>query len=102
MIRRPPSSPLFPYTTLSRSDHALVPLGIEVAPQRSEPRRGHHVLRRPVVRLEPARTGKIAFGSLVVARRLPQATSVEHKPELQASWIVVWRLLPARFLRVAL
>src|SRR5207248_2565813 len=80
------------------SDHALVPLGIEVAPQRSEPRRGHHVLRRPVVRLEPARTGKIAFGPPVVAQRLPQ-TAPTHPPlfrsesELQRTIIMLPRLL---------
>src|SRR2546430_13065863 len=31
MIRRPPRSTLFPYTTLFRSQHAHLPLGLDVA-----------------------------------------------------------------------
>src|SRR5438270_13563397 len=84
------------------SDHALIPLGIEVPPQRGEPRRGQHVLRRPVVRLEPRRNGKIAFGPLVVARHLPQAAAMIANPELVESELERAIIMPPRFLRVAL
>src|SRR2546422_8538355 len=53
MIRRPPRSTLFPYTTLFRSRHALqhpvsVPRGGPgVVPRRGPDRRGDRVVRRP-------------------------------------------------------
>src|SRR2546427_779088 len=53
MIRRPPRSTLFPYTTLFRSQRADVP-GIlyAVDHQRHGPRGRHEVTRRPAPRLD--------------------------------------------------
>src|SRR3712207_7025272 len=59
MIRRPPRSTLFPYTTLFRSDRSgreddvgdqgrVVPARVVVDPQGVPPRRGHDRLARPV------------------------------------------------------
>src|SRR3712207_7408749 len=77
MIRRPPRSTLFPYTTLFRS-HApgveQVAAGEPVAPQRDE--RRHH--------LGPAEPG----GELLGAPR-----SEEHTSELQSRQYLVCRLL---------
>src|SRR5205823_10710418 len=65
MIRRPPRSTLFPYTTLFRSrDHEL----IERRARRDEDRRGR-------------------------ARSAPRARSEEHTSELQSLAYLVCRLL---------
>src|SRR3712207_6949009 len=70
MIRRPPRSTLFPYTTLFRSVH-------------------EQVMRRDVIgdllRREPELTGSVVFGI--------QARSEEHTSELQSRQYLVCRLL---------
>src|SRR3712207_7301440 len=80
MIRRPPRSTLFPYTTLFRSrevrrdlpvrDHAALPLLRDVLPD-----------------LEPARRGRAARLALAALR------SEEHTSELQSRQYLVCRLL---------
>src|SRR3712207_7131529 len=77
MIRRPPRSTLFPYTTLFRSRHRA---------HAAVPARDHHPERhagaggpRPVAR--PARTRQGAF------------RSEEHTSELQSRQYLVCRLL---------
>src|SRR2546426_7298329 len=74
MIRRPPRSTLFPYTTLFRSDldHRMVSLG--------------GCERDPCVRPAGCRDGERIDGS--VARR-----SEEHTSELQSPCNLVCRLL---------
>src|SRR2546422_6701699 len=74
MIRRPPRSTLFPYTTLSRSSSELLrgrgePLGGGQRPGRSLERLargGQRILSErselPVVRGEPARAAKVPAG----------------------------------------
>src|SRR5256885_12342142 len=56
MIRRPPRSTLFPYTTLFRSHQLAGPLGLEHrAPRRELDHERLHVEHgRPVDRVEPA------------------------------------------------
>src|SRR3712207_7666138 len=85
MIRRPPRSTLFPYTTLFRSHQAL------------HRRRGRttHALREPV---EPARLHegqqKHAPRREAQARVLPiVGRSEEHTSELQSRQYLVCRLL---------
>src|SRR2546426_7292256 len=69
MIRRPPRSTLFPYTTLFRSAESLI------HPELSA------VVFRPVVVPEEPRL------------RVPQARSEEHTSELQSPCNLVCRLL---------
>src|SRR3712207_8792695 len=81
MIRRPPRSPLFPYTTLSRSRPARRPVRLRqrdrlrLRRDRGERRRGH--LRRQA-RLSADQ---------------PAARSEEHTSELQSRQYLVCRLL---------
>src|SRR5690348_17956605 len=82
MLRRPPSSTLFPYTTLFRSrTHADVGVGRGVAEQQRA--RGVVV---PV---------RVAVGHLVADRRveLARVRSEEHTSELQSPVHLVCRLL---------
>src|SRR3712207_7757780 len=94
MIRRPPRSTLFPYTTLFRSATA----GPAVLPARGRPRgrvRRHRLLgvRHAAAllepqgdRVEPVRV--VLPGELAVLRR-----SEEHTSELQSRQYLVCRLL---------
>src|SRR2546427_8608946 len=70
MIRQPPSSTLFPYTTLFQSSHAVLALG-------------------------PARAGQACAGPAgrLHARRHRGARSEEHTSELQSQSNLVCRLL---------
>src|SRR3712207_8675245 len=83
MIRRPPRSTLFPYTTLFRSDGAVRAAGARdrsgarPAPQRPAVRDGHHDDRPRVPRLGHG------------GRR----RSEEHTSELQSRQYLVCRLL---------
>src|SRR3712207_8866840 len=72
MIRRPPRSPLFPYTTLFRSPGREVALRVQ--------RRGG----------EPA---VVPVGVREQARRLKRPRSEEHTSELQSRQYLVCRLL---------
>src|SRR3712207_8273457 len=74
MIRRPPRSTLFPYTTLFRSD-VLVAADVERADDQRQPvERAHHPRHRLVL--------------LLLGRR-----SEEHTSELQSRQYLVCRLL---------
>src|SRR2546430_10400144 len=75
MIRRPPRSTLFPYTTLFRSE--------EIARRDAEPRR--------ILRMEPQR---VRVRDLVQPFRIARARrSEEHTSELQSQSNLVCRLL---------
>src|SRR3989442_10082773 len=77
MIRRPPRSTLFPYTTLFRST--------------PEP----HQRRRGQIAEQAHRAGRLA-GALLLGgarRRLARRRSEEHTSELQSRPRLVWRLL---------
>src|SRR3712207_7938526 len=83
MIRRPPRSTLFPYTTLFRSAEHLVASvrPIEVPMTELTSRRAH--VRERIV--EEARTALAQDGA--------QARSEEHTSELQSRQYLVCRLL---------
>src|SRR5256885_6763754 len=96
MIRRPPRSTLFPYTTLFRSEHrghgaarqrlAPIPRGKERRPGKgAEPL---HVVGDVVAGELSTRLGGDSDGAAEVERR-----SEEHTSELQSSCNLVCRLL---------
>src|SRR3712207_9007746 len=92
MIRRPPRSTLFPYTTLFRSAHRAPP------PARGRRRRGLPPAAprpRAAVRLRPDARGPTAPGPREplgrARRRRPR--SEEHTSELQSRQYLVCRLL---------
>src|SRR3712207_7158214 len=76
MIRRPPRSTLFPYTTLFRS--RLVPPPVDVQPLRRPP-------RQPLLHVQ--RQAPVPVLRLVLPR------SEEHTSELQSRQYLVCRLL---------
>src|SRR2546430_7227647 len=80
MIRRPPRSTLFPYTTLFRS------LALAVASHRSFVSNAHF---RPHSAVSPALPGS----QRVAYRPLAQGRSEEHTSELQSQSNLVCRLL---------
>src|SRR2546430_8035605 len=93
MIRRPPRSTLFPYTTLFRSDRTLGSLRVAAQPC---PRRPARLGDLPVRRTHPPRGRR--------RRRAPATTSSgrvrasyrrseEHTSELQSQSNLVCRLL---------
>src|SRR3712207_8150550 len=86
MIRRPPRSTLFPYTTLFRSAR-----GVEQQPVAEAQ---HHELRHPVVHLERrAGRGRDLAAVHRVRERRRAARSEEHTSELQSRQYLVCRLL---------
>src|SRR3712207_6927820 len=92
MIRRPPRSTLFPYTTLFRSAHVLAPRGDArrrpVPHARGRPR----AARATAVAAAAARpAGRGARHAATGERRLPR--SEEHTSELQSRQYLVCRLL---------
>src|SRR3712207_9016268 len=93
MIRRPPRSTLFPYTTLFRSRGARARRprqGGALAPPReapADPRRGDEPRRPPARR----RRGKHAVSELI--QRTNLSRSEEHTSELQSRQYLVCRLL---------
>src|SRR5687768_17938746 len=80
MIRRPPRSTLFPYTTLFRSIDALVR---EVVPQ--------DILLREPLRLGEAKTENEALAE--ISAHAAKNRSEEHTSELQSRLHLVCRLL---------
>src|SRR3712207_9335390 len=68
MIRRPPRSTLFPYTTLFRSDAVAVQVDAQLKLARGELLRAHPV----AVRLVRVRLGVADPGGVGLARRRPR------------------------------
>src|SRR5438093_9203462 len=85
MIRRPPRSTLFPYTTLFRSVNVRGPTRILSMPNTNRPMISTHVL--DTTRGEPA------AGVAVTLWRLEGNRSEEHTSELQSLTNLVCRLL---------
>src|SRR5258706_11093218 len=89
MIRRPPRSTLFPYTTLFRSE------------QVEEQRRKEHCAGLPVWRIECEVLGDLALPAVAVGKQpllvevelLARLRSEEHTSELQSLTNLVCRLL---------
>src|SRR3712207_8440901 len=84
MIRRPPRSSLFPYTTLFRSCPPSARRGSTVRRDLARPRRGGGVAER--------RPGTAALGARIVAASAG-SRSEEHTSELQSRQYLVCRLL---------
>src|SRR3712207_8931115 len=89
MIRRPPRSTLFPYTTLFRSLGAAV-AGLERDPHA---RRGGGRRRRRAVRRARVRGADVHRGDVGHADRGRDRRSEEHTSELQSRQYLVCRLL---------
>src|SRR3712207_7341073 len=91
MIRRPPRSTLFPYTTLFRSDGKYSSIGrllMVILPEPGRIRtRAMASLRRPVVWVSGLVMARVLGGCLADGR------SEEHTSELQSRQYIVCRLL---------
>src|SRR3712207_7500773 len=87
MIRRPPRSTLFPYTTLFRSGSAGTPGGGAAACTDRSPARDHP----PVEHVQGGEQGRGPVPLVVVGHR--RARSEEHTSELQSRQYLVCRLL---------
>src|SRR5256885_13259456 len=97
MIRRPPRSTLFPYTTLFRSEQIRRPVLVGGAGARA----GRHQYRRlgavPGPDQHEYRLGAPATARTIWAdRRSAPARSEEHTSELQSPCNLVCRLLLAK------
>src|SRR2546426_3934309 len=102
MIRRPPRSTLFPYTTLFRSVHLVRGecTGTELAGERKAQRVGAPAREVPLVARRAERRAhrsgvELAAVPVVVAHldRRCEARSEEHTSELQSPCNLVCRLL---------
>src|SRR5260221_9400389 len=96
MIRRPPRSTLFPYTTLFRS-RAATPARRRHGSRRStgvrsEPPPGRRPARTPVLRRSEEHTSELQSHSDLVCRLL-----LEKKKSEQESWYELWRTRRDRF-----
>src|SRR5258707_8128774 len=93
MIRRPPRSTLFPYTTLFRS-HPRRPQGLPEVHRRGEPsaRRLSGNLRRRDARAHGGNLPAVSPPGGETAGRFPPR-SEEHTSELQSRQYLVCRLL---------
>src|SRR3989442_5072120 len=95
MIRRPPRSPLFPYTTLFRSPDILTTLTVsiwaEAGVQGSQRARNTTSIRRDLQRLYLARLMR-----MVVTPEPRTPRSEEHTSELQSRPHLVCRPLPGK------
>src|SRR3712207_7328717 len=89
MIRRPPRSTLFPYTTLFRSDAQVVNLhvGQDDLDERQHEQHQQHVEEHPRPALEVDVLGGAGRGDALLDR------SEEHTSELQSRQYLVCRLL---------
>src|SRR3989475_9480183 len=85
MIRRPPRSTLFPYTTLFRSGSAFCPSCGTPSPT--------VITNERVVRDPAAAAPAAALAGVPTAQRLARARSEEHTSELQSQSNLVCRLL---------
>src|SRR3712207_8838179 len=87
MIRRPPRSTLFPYTTLFRSD-----IGLEPSQQRRCLRRGGHEIQGALHLAMPEAPSHV-LDRIVQPRAVLTLRSEEHTSELQSRQYLVCRLL---------
>src|SRR3712207_7093974 len=97
MIRRPPRSTLFPYTTLFRSHGQVLGLVDEEALQVARPARIARVLHAEGAEAFGDGFARVLVGGLVEEELLPRAVdddrSEEHTSELQSRQYLVCRLL---------
>src|SRR3712207_7923729 len=90
MIRRPPRSTLFPYTTLFRSARRLLPQRHLLPPGGAG---GVPAALRRQAALRPRRHGQGHLGRGEELRRVLHPRSEEHTSELQSRQYLVCRLL---------
>src|SRR2546422_7859680 len=96
MIRRPPRSTLFPYTTLSRSKRSSALLSSYASADPACPHCGKHALRRLVSSFATVSSSEGDGGEMgddFAAVALARARSEEHTSELQSRLHLVCRLL---------
>src|SRR5256885_5043840 len=91
MIRRPPRSTLFPYTTLFRSLPVRAPEG--ASPQPPRDLRWQRFLCRLLPAVPRARFRRRGRGTARRSRQTPARRSEEHTSELQSPCNLVCRLL---------
>src|SRR2546422_7673094 len=91
MIRRPPRSTLFPYTTLFRSGVpvALPPKHAKAGDAKPRERRAHEIGHRPEIFRDDFSAALAEDGE----QPLPERRSEEHTSELQSRLHLVCRLL---------
>src|SRR3712207_7264729 len=90
MIRRPPRSTLFPYTTLFRSEYNL---GIALLQQDQKPAALQQLDRAGTLSVEDAGPLAIRDKSNMLLGKLMLERSEEHTSELQSRQYLVCRLL---------
>src|SRR3712207_9047944 len=88
MIRRPPRSTLFPYTTLFRSSELQSPAVIGEVDRRYAVRESHQVAVEPVTEDDI-----LLLHEILVVRDHVGVRSEEHTSELQSRQYLVCRLL---------
>src|SRR3712207_8989144 len=89
MIRRPPRSTLFPYTTLFRSEQRIV--GVNFQRDAQEAKVPLHQADRARIRAQQERTR--AYKAAQDRAAVDAARSEEHTSELQSRQYLVCRLL---------
>src|SRR5687768_18055550 len=90
MLRRPPRSTLFPYTTLFRSTRFI---SLRTSVRKLRPF-VHHPMMPPPPSPPPVRTGALTLSTVLMARHSPSPLrSEEHTSELQSRLHLVCRLL---------
>src|SRR2546422_7405802 len=92
MIRRPPRSTLFPYTTLFRS-HQGGPSGDDRPADREAAAQGRRARNGPRPRAKVGAQHEPARGSMLIAAPRTRGRSEEHTSELQSRLHLVCRLL---------
>src|SRR3712207_8135765 len=91
MIRRPPRSTLFPYTTLFRS---VQEISLPGRPSETPPSELERVVRGSTTRPSPRLARRDCAGAMEAHPRLTSAArSEEHTSELQSRQYLVCRLL---------
>src|SRR5689334_24575269 len=93
MIRRPPRSTLFPYTTLFRSRERATPREMVSDTARVGVTVLTHIRDRCVAWLSGSRVQPIHWRPTPVVRALRRRRSEEHTSELQSQFHLVCRLL---------
>src|SRR3712207_8009256 len=95
MIRRPPRSTLFPYTTLFRSPDDALEIGPRLGDgdRPTRPQRDGALRQRPVHDVQPGDVGEGGEHGAQIGVLEVELRSEEHTSELQSRQYLVCRLL---------